>query len=334
MPALGKLELLDTESITLDLENPRIKWALESIEHPTPQDIHLALCASGTTDAEGAKFEQLRDSIKTNGGIVQPIIVNRSGNNVLICIEGNTRLMLYRDFAKQRVAGSWKHIPALVYEKMDRESAHAIRLQAHMIGARPWNPYAKARYLDELRNKEGLSWNQIVDLCGGRKKDLQQYIDAYQDMEEFFRPLVDSDEDFDQTRFSGFVELQKGGVKQALQHANFGISDFAQWIKTNKIKKLESVRSLPKVLKNAEAMKVFLKDGMAEAERLVDRPDLSKTLHEANALQLAHVLGQKLNNIPWEELRSWREDETSETVGALLTLRDIIGALIDENDLG
>jgi hypothetical protein len=333
MPALGKLELLETQTIRLDLENPRIKWALENDPNPTPEAIHLALCSTGTTDAEGAKFEQLRDSVKTNGGIIQPIIVNRSSDDGLVCIEGNTRLMLYRDFQKQGVAGDWTVIPALVYEQMARNDTHAIRLQAHLIGPRPWNPYAKAKYLDELRNKERLSWNQIVDLCGGRRKDLQSYIDAYQDMEEFFRPLFDSDEDFDQTRFSGFVELQKSGVKQALQHAGYGISDFAQWIKENKIKKLEGVRSLAKVLKNADAKKVFLRDGMAEAEKLIDRPDLSKTLQDANIGQLAQALSLKLNNVPWQELRLWREDTTNETVGSLLTLRDIIGALVDENEL-
>jgi hypothetical protein len=316
------------------LENPRIKWALENVPEPTSQDIHLALCATGTTDAEGAKFEQLRDSVKSNGGIIQPIIVNRTPDGTLVCIEGNTRLMLYRDFEKQGTAGDWSQIPALVYENMPREDAHAIRLQAHLIGPRPWNPYAKAKYLDELRNKERMSWNQIVDLCGGRKKELQQYIDAYQDVEEFFRPLFDSDEDFDQTRFSGFVELQKSGVKQALQHAGFGIHDFAQWIKDNKIKKLEGVRSLPKVLRNPDAKRVFLRDGMTEAEKIVDRPDLSRTLQDASILQLAQVLGHKLNTVPWEELRVWRDDETNETVGALLTLRDIVGALLDANDLG
>jgi hypothetical protein len=332
VPAFGKLQLLETDSIKLDLENPRIRWALEDDPNPTPQAMHLALCASGTTDAEGAKFEQLRDSVKTNGGIIQPIIVNRTGDDGLVCIEGNTRLMLYRDFKKQGVAGDWSTIPALVYEKMDRQDAHAIRLQAHLIGPRPWNPYAKAKYLDQLRNKERLSWDQIGDLCGGRRKELQWYIDAYQDMEEYFRPLFDSDEDFDQTRFSGFVELQKSGVKQALQHAGFGISDFADWIKEGKIKKLEGVRSLPKVLRTPDARAVFLREGMAEAEKLVDR-DLPKALQDAPISQLAQVLSQKLNDIPWRELQTWREDSTNDTVGSLLTLRDIIGTLVDENEL-
>src|ERR1700722_18305742 len=129
MPTLGKLELLSTNAITLDLEDPRIKWALENVSNPTSQDIHLALGSAGTADAEGAKFEQLRDSVKTNGGIIQPIIVNRSEDASLVCIEGNTRLMLYRDFHKQGVAGDWTTIPALVYERMGRHDAHAIRLQ-------------------------------------------------------------------------------------------------------------------------------------------------------------------------------------------------------------
>lgn len=332
MPALGKLELLEIQAIRLDLENPRIKWALEDDPDPTPQAIHLALCASGTTDAEGAKYEQLRDSIKTNGGIIQPIIVNRDDGE-LVCIEGNTRLMLYRDFQKQGVAGNWETIPALVYDAMERNDAHAIRLQAHLIGPRPWNPYAKAKYLDQLRNKERLSWDAIGDLCGGRKKDLQQYIDAYQDMEEYFRPLFQSDEDFDQTRFSGFVELQKSGVKQALQHSGYGISDFAGWIKNSKIRKNEQVRSLTKVLRDPEAKRAFLKDGMSEAEKLVDRPDLSKTLQDASILQLTQALTQKLNTVPWPEIKAWRDDPTNETVGALLTLRDTIGTLVDENEL-
>lgn len=332
MPSTGKLEQLPTDLIELDLENPRIKWALENDPNPTPEAIHLALCASGTTDAEGAKYEQLRDSIKTSGSIVQPIIVNRRGDGSLICIEGNTRLMLYRDFDRQQVAGNWTTIPALVYDEMNRHDAHAIRLQAHLIGPRPWNPYAKAKYLDELRNKERLSWNEIIDLCGGRKQELQWYIDAYQDMEEYFRPLFESDEDFDQTRFSGFVELQKAGVKQSLQQAGFGIGDFANWLKDGRIKKLEGVRSLTKVLKNQDARKVFLREGMAEAEKLIDRPDLSKSLQDANIEQLTQALANKLRVVPYPEVMNWRKDPTQEVVGALLTLRDVIGSLIDEAD--
>ena len=151
-------------------------------------------------------------------------------------------------------------------------------------------------------------------------------------MEEYFRPLFESDEDFDQTRFSGFVELQKTGVKQALQQAGFGISDFARWLKDGQLRKLEGVRSLPKVLKNVEARKVFLRDGMAEAEKLIDRPDLSKTLRDASVEQLTQALSHKLRVVPYPEVISWRQDPTLEVVGTLLTLRDVIGSLVDEDE--
>ena len=129
------------------------------------------------------------------------------------------------------------------------------------------------------------------------------------------------------------MELQKSGIKQALQQAGFGISDFAQWLKDGRIKKLEGVRSLPKVLKNTEARKSFLRDGMAEAEKLIDRPDLSKTLQDASIEQLTKALIHKLRVVPYPEVMSWRSDPTLEVVGALLTLRDIIGSLVDENEL-
>ncbi len=135
------------------------------------------------------------------------------------------------------------------------------------------------------------------------------------------------------TRFSGFIELQKSGVKQALQHAGYGVHEFAEWIKSDRIKALEGVRSLPKVLRDPEARKVFLRNGMGEAQKLIDRPDLSRTLQDANVLQLSQALAYKLNIVPHVEVELWRKDDTNETVSALLTLKDIVGTLIDTNDL-
>ena len=98
------------------------------------------------------------------------------------------------------------------------------------MGPRPWDPYSKAKYLYELRTQEHLPFATIVDYCGGRQTEVVEHINAYSDMEQHYRPVLGDDGAFDTTRFSGFVELQKPGIKQAITATGFDLSDFARWI--------------------------------------------------------------------------------------------------------
>jgi len=72
-------------------------------------------------------------------------------------------------------------------------------------------------------------------------------------MEQYYRPLIGDDGDFDTTRFSGFVEFQKPGIKQAITVAGFDFSDFATWIHEGKLFPLQKVRVLPRILRNEKA---------------------------------------------------------------------------------
>src|SRR5206468_10662898 len=120
-------------------------------------------------------------------------------------------------------------IPAIVYKKLDPESIDAIRLQAHLVGPRQWDPYSKAKYLTHLRNSEDFPLQKLVEYCGGSQKSVMESIDAFAEMEKYYHPLCASEGDFDPSRFSGFVELQRQNVKTSLSQAGFGVSDFAKW---------------------------------------------------------------------------------------------------------
>ena len=223
----GVLEQVPVADIELDRTNPRIRKFLEMYpEAPTADQIYLALGVAGDEEGESStNFQKLRNSILTNGGIIHPVILNRRADGSLVCIEGNTRVALYKDFVEEKVAGNWTHIPALVHDQMDENQADAIRLQVHLVGARPWDPYSKAKYLHHLRTQETLPFSQIVDFCGGRLKDVMESINAYSDMEKYYRPVVDEG-NFDTSRFSGFVELQKPGVKEASDKSRLHIDGF------------------------------------------------------------------------------------------------------------
>ena len=109
-------------------------------------------------------------------------------------------------------------------------------------------------------------------------------------MEQYYRPLIGDDGDFDTTRFSGFVELQKPGIKQAVTVAGFDFSDFAAWFHEGKLFPLQKVRVLPRILRNEKARESFLKHGARKAEAVLEKPDLSRTLQEAEIGQLARAL--------------------------------------------
>ena len=318
----GVHESVPVDSIELDRSNPRIRKFLEMYAgEPTPEQIFLALGAGNDDEGESSTsttFEKLKQSILSNGGIIQPVILNRRANGTLVCVEGNTRVALYKRFLEDGVKGSWSHIPALVHAEISEGAVHAIRLQVHLVGPRPWDPYSKAKYLHELRTKEHLPFATIVDYCGGRQAEVTESINAYEDMEKYYRPLLDDDDTFDATRFSGFVELQKSGIKQAILAAGFELNDFASWIHDNKLFPLQKVRVLPRILRHEKARQVFLKQGARAAEALLEKPDLNKSLQEAEIGQLARALINRIAAVPYAEVRRIEADPGGETAQALV----------------
>jgi hypothetical protein len=325
-------EHLSIDEIELDIDNPRIKRFLESYEgdRPTPDQIYQALGAGGDdADAGGPTFEKLKQSILTNGTIIHPIIVNKRSDAKLVCIEGNTRLALYRSFRNEEYAGNWQSIPSLVYKSMSEEDIDAIRLQIHLVGTRQWDPYSKAKYLHRLRTQAQMPFSSIVDYAGGREREVQELINAYSDMEQYYRPLVPDDGAFDITRFSGFLELQRSGIKQAIAQAGFELSDFAEWIDDQRLYPLHLVRKLPAILQKPEAREAFLSDGAKVAERLLDRPDLSKTLEEADIAQLAQALTQAIYNTGWQERDRIATRANTATADSLAELSTVIQKFLE-----
>jgi hypothetical protein len=319
MSNVGNHELVSVESIELDKDNPRIRKFLEMYgDDITPEQFFLALGAAGDDESESsASFEKLRNSILTNGGIIQPVILNRRGDGTLVCVEGNTRVALYTSFSNEKVRGDWTSIPALVYDDMSRERIDAIRLQIHLVGTRAWDPYSKAKYLHHLRKHELLPFDRIVEFSGGRRKEVVESINAFSDMEQYYRPVLADDTEFDTRRFSGFVELQKPGIKEALLATGFSFTDFATWIHEGKLSPLNTVRSLPRILRSQKAREAFLKHDAKAAMKMLDRPDVSRVLAEAGIGALAQALTQAIYALSWREAERLRSDPGSDTAQQL-----------------
>lgn len=318
------LEQIPIEQITLDTTNPRIQRALEMYgDEITAERIALAL-KEGSDDAASANssFNRLKNSIIKNQGIITPIIVNRiSGDNV--CIEGNTRLWIYKELNNGESTRNWSCIQCLVYENAGPETVDAIRLQAHLIGPRPWDAYSKARYLHYLWNEKYLSYDEIIEYCGGNKKSVVDSIAAYKLVENVYRPMLEHDADFDHTRFSGFVEYQNDDVNRAVYAAGFDEKDFSKWLHYRQITRLEHVRELPRILKDDEARNAFLTKDSAEALKLLNRPTIDELVNKLELEDLLYAIQTKIGSVTYEETVTLKE-KSVHLHGHLLETRDLI----------
>ncbi|MGE0356506.1 MAG: ParB/RepB/Spo0J family partition protein [Burkholderiales bacterium] len=329
---------LPIDQLDLDSENPRIRKFIEQYSGTPSFDHMLLALGAHSSDPESGStvtFQSLKESIRAQGGVINPIIVERQPSGRYKVVEGNTRVAIYMSFRNENVAGSWDSIPAIVHDTLPDFQADAIRLQCHIVGPRPWDPYSKAKYLDHLLNHDNLPLSTIVELCGGRRREIVDYVDAYRDMEKYYRPILESDGDFDPTRFSAFVELQKPNVKQAVLDASFSLTSFAEWIRDRKIDPLNTVRALPRILKNPPAKAKFLAVGAREAIKLLEVPP-APGLANASLDQLLRVVVEKLDTMGWRELDAIRADLGSERAQLLVeaheVLSDVCGKLADKSD--
>jgi ParB-like nuclease family protein len=321
------------DDVDLDVENPRVRRFLEYTPNPSAEQIHLALgFGSSESDSGGSTtFRTLRESIRESGRIFSPIIVRPGVHNKYLVIEGNTRLAIYKEFRDEEGAGKgWDTIPAIIRDDLKDIDVHTIRLQAHLVGPRPWDPYSKAKYLTLLRDQEHLTMPAIESMCGGRRRELAELIDAYHDMEKYYRPALSDESAFDITRFSAFVELQKPGVKEAILAAGFTPEDFARWVIDFRINPLSTVRALPKILANKEAKQKFLKSGAKEALKHLDPPSGSGAVDNISLETLARAVTERLDGIGWNDVKALKADPSGSKALALVTLLESLQSLCAE----
>ncbi len=298
-----KIDLLE-----LDIQNPRISQYLDMYgDNVSAEGIALALTGSATDGS--TSFSALRESIRVNKGIIHPIIVNHTTDGKYIVIEGNTRLQIYREFFSRTKDSIWETIRCIVYENLTKSEIDSIRLQSHMVGPRDWDAYSKAKYLNQLYSVDGLPINTIIDFCGGKKSEILKLIDAYNDMQMHYVPLLEG-ETPDPREFSKFSELQNRSIKNALNVNGYTEKDFSNWVLNHNIDTAMNVRLLPEILADPAAKKEFLKSTVSEAIRKLNTGtpqtvDLKNVRYD----ELAKALIGKLRNILWEEVKALRNEE-------------------------
>ncbi len=155
------------------LENPRLYSLVRADgNEPTQEEVEEVLSAM-----EHVKL--LVQSIKDNGGLIDPVIV-QGGSNIVL--EGNSRLAAYRILARQDPI-KWGHLRAKVLPA-DIGEAEIFSLlgEYHIIGKKDWAPFEQAGYLYRRHKVHGVTVDQLARDINLSARKIGHLVDTYQFM--------------------------------------------------------------------------------------------------------------------------------------------------------
>lgn len=188
-------------------ENPRIYSVLHDGAGTAPSQDEIQQCLQ---DMDHVR--DLRDDIKENGGLIEPLYVKEA---TLEVVEGNSRLAAYRMLAEEN-AVQWETVKCAILPKAVHDSAIASLLgQLHLKGKKDWLPYEQASFLHRRHYKDKISISNLAKEVPLKKRGIEHRINVINYM------IKQSDNEM--KRWSHYDELLKNRKIQAAfkDHAGF-----------------------------------------------------------------------------------------------------------------
>lgn len=209
-------------------ENPRVYSALSAdFAEPDQETIEKIMI---TMD----HVKQLKESIKANGGLIDPVIVK---DKDFIVLEGNSRLAAYRLLAKEDPI-KWGKIKCILLPENISESAIFQLLgQYHIIGRKDWSPYEQAGYLYRRIKKSNQSLEFIAKELGISKGNAENAIKVYEYM------IANGDDHPE--KWSYYEELLKNRSIRKYMETVDGLEDkIKETIKNNEVNMALDIRNV------------------------------------------------------------------------------------------
>ena len=275
-----KTGYLPHQSLFFYAENPRIYsivWK-ENGTAPSQEEIFDAL----------SKTEHVREtlvpSIKSNGGLIEPVLVR---NNVVL--EGNSRLAAYRVLA-QKDPEAWEKIRVRILpETITDSEVFSLLGEFHIVGKKDWAPFEQAGYLYRRFKTHGVDEKQLHHEVGLTPAKIRHLIHVY----EFMLDV----EDRNPERWSYYDELLKGRkFNQARELYQEFDKRIAEMIQNEEIERAVDVRDgLPKIVKvGGNTLRKFMNGSLS--------------FHDA--IQDAHLRGAgNYYSKKFSEFRKWLADD-------------------------
>ena len=236
------------------VKNPRVYSELikEDGEYPGQAEIDAHM-----TSSERAK--ELKEKIKANGGLMNPVIVKKDDYSVL---EGNTRLAAYRILSKQEPNNPlWKNMKCIILPgEITEDDINILLGNFHIKGTKDWDPYEQAGHLYRWRQESKLPIETMAKQLGLTKGVVENMINVYTFMKEH--------DDHNKSRWSYYEEYLKNKGVNVLRQENPNFDTiFVSQVVSEKIPSAQYVRKIGELgnLNNKERKKAT--EGIVSGEQ-------------------------------------------------------------------
>lgn len=227
------VEIRDLKQADLNFypENPRVYSILNITGGPpTQEEIEEHMCSLD-------HVKQLKISIESNGGLIDPLIVRGGDFTVL---EGNSRLAAYRLLCTHDPV-KWGMVRCQILPSDISDSAIFTLLgQYHLIGRKDWEPFEQAHYLYRRRIQTDLPVEYMAKELGLSKQRAEKMI--------LIIEFMIKNNDLNKRHWSYYEEYLKNSSLKKYRQTNPDIDDtIAEAIKTDTIHEASDIRKLGQI---------------------------------------------------------------------------------------
>lgn len=233
-------------------ENPRVFSTLNmSGSEPMQDEIEEYMCNLD-------HVKQLKVSIESNGGLIDPLIVRDGDYTVL---EGNSRLAAYRLLC-QIDAVKWGKVKCKVLPAdIDDSAIFTLLGQYHIIGRKDWDPFEQANYLYRRHQETRLPVDYMAKELGISSQKANQMINV-------IRFMIEKD-DLNKHNWSYYEEYLKNRDIKKYRETNADLDDtIVSAVKSGEIKAAQDIRKLGNVAKvgDKQSKKIMQKVSTGELD--------------------------------------------------------------------
>ena len=212
-------------------ENPRV-YSILNQEGMIPDQsvIEMTMC-------ETEHVKELKESIRKNGGLIEPILV-RDGDFVVL--EGNSRLAAYRLLAQSDPI-KWGRIHARLLPKDIPDSVvFALIGQYHIVGKKDWNPFEQAGYLYRIMENGAKTSKELAEELGLPISDVNKLLKTYAYMQKH--------NENNPEKWSHYEEMAKNrGIQKAFAEIPNLETEIVRQVKNGEITMAIDLRKLGKI---------------------------------------------------------------------------------------
>lgn len=270
-------EMLKQSDLLFYPENPRV-FSLLNTSHGIPDQDRIE-----ETMRAFDHVKQLRSSIQSNGGLIDPLVV-RNG----VVLEGNSRLAAYRILCDEDPL-KWGYVKCQILpDDFPDEAIFPLLGQYHVSGKTNWSPFEQGGFLVRQVKLTKKPIEHIAKVLGIPVSSAKSFVKTYSFMEEH--------DDLEPRRWSYYEEyLKNAGIKKYRKTTDELDDVFVQQVKSGEIKEAMDVRKVlgsiarsnsreaKKIMSQVISGSVSIYDGFDELESTGKIGDAYKVLQKFNS---------------------------------------------------